>query len=77
MEATFIGGDTPVEIAVDFLAIFWPVYVILKQNSLAVKKGAAKESRINLTLTRLITTRTDISVWPRSMLILELYSLYC
>ena len=31
-----------------------------------------KESRINLTLSRLVTTRTDISVWPRSMLIVEL-----
>ena len=43
-------------------------YDILKQNSLAVKKGTAKESRINLTLTRLVTTKTDISVRPRSIL---------
>ena len=30
MEVTFIKGYTPVEIAVDFLVIFWPVYVILE-----------------------------------------------
>ena len=39
---------------------------IPKTKQPGCKKGATKESRINLTLTRLVTTRIDISVRLRS-----------
>ena len=48
------------------------VAIDVYQNSLALKKGVAKESRINLTLNRLVITRTDISVHTY---IVELYIL--
>ena len=53
---------------------------IVLKTKLGCKKGMANESRTNLThilMTKLITTRTDIRMEPKSMLIVELYSLYC